>query len=71
MNRVLCAIALVLFIASPEPPRPERRPHVREIHGYKLTDDYFWLRERDNPKVIEHLKAENAYTADAHRLRGF
>lgn len=37
-------------------------PHVTEIHGQKLTDEYFWLRERENPKVIELLKAENAYT---------
>src|SRR5262249_21178450 len=26
------------------------------------TDDYFWLREKENPAVIDYLKAENAFT---------
>jgi oligopeptidase B len=26
------------------------------------TDDYYWLRERDDPAVIAYLEAENAYT---------
>jgi oligopeptidase B len=26
------------------------------------VDDYFWLREKENPEVIQHLEAENAYT---------
>jgi oligopeptidase B len=25
-------------------------------------DDWYWLRDKDDPAVIEHLKAENAYT---------
>jgi len=28
-----------------------------------VTDDYFWLREKSNPKVTQYLEAENAYTA--------
>jgi oligopeptidase B len=31
------------------------------VHGERRIDDYFWLRERDNPQVLAHLKAENAY----------
>ena len=31
------------------------------IHGQTLIDDYFWLREKTNPQVMAHLKAENAY----------
>ncbi len=31
-------------------------------HGHTRTDNYFWLNERDNPKVIKYLEAENAYT---------
>jgi oligopeptidase B len=27
-----------------------------------VIDDYFWLREKTNPKVVEYLKAEDAYT---------
>ncbi len=32
-------------------------------HGATVVDDYFWLREKSNPKVVEYLEAENAYTA--------
>jgi len=32
------------------------------LHGEIHIDNYFWLRERDNPEVIEYLKAENKYT---------
>ncbi len=29
--------------------------------GDKRVDDYFWLRDKADPEVIAHLKAENAY----------
>jgi oligopeptidase B len=32
-------------------------------HGHERIDDWYWLRERDNPEVLAHLEAENAYTA--------
>jgi oligopeptidase B len=40
----------------------EKKEKVTNIHGERLVDDYFWLREKSNPKVLEHLKAEDAYT---------
>jgi oligopeptidase B len=36
------------------PTRLEKNGHVR-------IDDYYWLRERDNPEVIAYLNAENQY----------
>ena len=30
-------------------------------HGHTRVDNYYWLNERENPEVIEYLKAENAY----------
>ena len=42
-------------------PIAERIPKEMEIHGDKRVDDYYWLNERDNPKVIDYLNAENAY----------
>ena len=48
--------------AARRPPLAEKRPHMTEIHGLTLTDDYFWLRERSDPEVINYLEAENAYT---------
>jgi oligopeptidase B len=40
----------------------KREPRVTEIHGYTLTDDYFWLRDKRNPEVLKYLEAENART---------
>lgn len=31
------------------------------IHGRTRVDNYYWLNERENPEVIDYLKAENAY----------
>lgn len=44
-------------------PEPERRPHAVEVHGDTRIDEYAWLRDRQDPAVIAHLEAENAYTA--------
>ncbi|MEN0067214.1 MAG: S9 family peptidase [Myxococcota bacterium] len=44
------------------PPKADRRPHVHLEHGVEREDPYFWLRERENPDVLAHLKAENAWT---------
>ena len=33
-------------------------------HGDERSDDWYWLRDRDDPEVIAYLEAENAY-ADA------
>ena len=30
-----------------------------ETHGHERIDDYYWLRERDNPEVLGYLRAEN------------
>ena len=52
----------------PAPPAPERRPTELEAHGDVRVDPWYWLRDRDDPAVIEHLRAEHAYTeaATAH-----
>ena len=43
-------------------PSAPKRPVTLETHGDSRVDDYFWLRERENPEVIAYLEAENAYT---------
>ena len=30
-------------------------------HGHTRIDNYYWLRERENPEVIKYLEDENAY----------
>ena len=42
-------------------PRAARRPHQLTEHGDVRVDDYYWLRERDNPEVRAYLDAENEY----------
>ena len=46
----------------PQPPVAPRRTVEHQLHGDARKDDYFWLREKENPEVIRHLEAENAYT---------
>jgi len=58
-------ISVVLFIVTdglPAPPVARKIPHVAEINGHKMVDNYFWLREKTNPEVRAYLEAENAYT---------
>jgi oligopeptidase B len=47
--------------STPEPPRAEQRPVELTAHGDVRIDEYYWLRERENPEVIAYLEAENAY----------
>ncbi len=46
----------------PAPPVAPVRPHHTALHGQVLADDYFWLRDRDDPAVLDYLEAENRYT---------
>ncbi|HEV8630575.1 MAG TPA: S9 family peptidase [Thermoanaerobaculia bacterium] len=43
------------------PPHAAPRPHELESHGKVRVDEFYWLKERDNPEVIAYLKAENDY----------
>jgi oligopeptidase B len=36
--------------------------HRRVHHGNVFEDPYEWLRDKDDPKVVSYLEAENAYT---------
>ena len=50
-----------------EPPVAEKIPHELTTHGYTRIDNYYWLRDRENPSVIEYLEAENEYTKSVLR----
>ena len=49
------------------PPTCDKQPHTLTIHNDERIDNYYWLNERENPKVIDYLKNENEYTS--HELR--
>jgi len=42
-------------------PKAKKIPVKLEKHGDIRIDNYYWLRERENPEVIQYLKDENAY----------
>ena len=46
------------------PPIARKHPHRLAIHGDVRVDDYYWLRQRDNPAVTAYVEAENAYLYD-------
>jgi oligopeptidase B len=60
------------------PPAARRGDLVRELHGDRRPDPYAWLRETDQPEVLDYLAAERAYydaaseplRAEAERLFG-
>ena len=62
-------IACVLFLLSaasvgqslsiPNPPAAPKRPVTDEYHGVKVTEDYRWLENWDDPAVKEWSAAQN------------
>jgi oligopeptidase B len=59
----LPVVAAGLDPSAARPPVARKVPHKVELHGDIRIDDYFWMKDKNNPEVLEHLKAENAYTA--------
>jgi oligopeptidase B len=43
------------------PPIAPRKHTETALHGVILTDDYAWLRDKEDPEVTAYLEAENAY----------
>jgi oligopeptidase B len=44
------------------PPVAKVDPVKLEKHGDVRVDNYYWLKERENPDVVAYLEAENTYT---------
>jgi len=63
-NAALAGLSCVLAASAQTPPTAPRADHREVRHGATVIDDYFWLREKSNPKVVDYLNAENAYTAE-------
>ena len=40
----------------------EKRPVELKLHDNTRVDNYFWLRDREDPEVIAYLDAENVHT---------
>lgn len=55
----------VIVAQDMKPPVAKKVPKVLKIHGYEITDNYAWMRDRNkdkDPAVIDYLTAENKYT---------
>lgn len=70
-NRITLFIASLFFVPllldgregneSVVPPVARIVPRLDTVHGDILVDNYYWLRDRNDPEVIEYLQAENKY----------
>ena len=61
---ILLTMAINLMAAEPQAPIAEKIPTKLKKHGDTRIDNYYWMKDKTNPKVINHLKAENAYTEE-------
>lgn len=59
---LLALFTPALLAQAPQPPVAKRVPHEQTWHGRKFVDEWFWLRQKDNPEVRSYLQAENNYT---------
>ena len=79
MKGLLCIAFLFIVIVigntvivaqdNMKPPVAKKVPKVLKIHGYEITDNYAWLRDRNDkkdPAIINYLTDKNAYTEIVH-----
>lgn len=43
-------------------PKPKKIAHELVAHDHKRIDSFYWMNERENSEVIDHLNLENEYT---------
>lgn len=68
MKRIIFPLAAILLILAScnsknevVPPVAKKIPKELTTHGHTRVDNYYWMNQRENPEVISHLEAENAY----------
>ncbi|MBL7543505.1 MAG: S9 family peptidase [Bdellovibrionaceae bacterium] len=66
-KRLWLAIVLLTEIScmTTAPKEPHSTPMEKKLekHGHVRTDNYFWLKNREDKNVVQYLENENAYTA--------
>jgi oligopeptidase B len=45
-------------------PLAPKRPYPITQHGQTRVDDYFWMRQRQDPAVLDYLREENTYLGE-------
>ena len=73
MHKIILALIFIFLISSCEkikpmkfnktllPPKAEVIPYQLKKHGDIRIDNYYWMKERLNPEVIDYLERENDY----------
>ena len=68
MKNLVLLPAIILFLLAAcsknekiMPPVAKKVKKELTTHGHTRVDNYYWMNERENPEVIAHLEAENAY----------
>lgn len=73
-NKILLLLGMITTInvcgqfGAATPPIAEKKAHLREVHGDKVVDNYYWMYDYfgkgpDSSKVIDYLTQENEYFA--------
>ena len=75
MKKILIPIILIITACNSEnnqtmnksknevkAPIAEKVPYELKEHGNIRVDNYYWMNDREDQKVIDYLNAENAYT---------
>ena len=42
-------------------PSAPKRPHPLTSHGVTRIDDYYWLRDKEDPETLKYLRSESDY----------
>lgn len=64
---IIIVIGNTVIVAQTDmkPPVAKKEAKILKIHGYEITDNYAWLRDRNdkkNPEIIKYLEENNTYT---------
>jgi oligopeptidase B len=65
-----CTVAINAQFQKATTPVAEKKTHWRNLHDDKVLDNYYWMYDYfgkgpDSTKVVDYLKAENAYLETA------
>jgi prolyl oligopeptidase len=61
---VLLRVSALAQTALPNPPDAPKRRVTDQYHGIKITDDYRWLENWDDPAVKQWSAGENQRTRE-------
>jgi len=57
----LVLLVVVMGCESATPPVAKIQPQELKAHGQVRVDNYYWLKDREDPEVIAYLEDENEY----------